>query len=270
MRSVERPVLRVRNGSAVQEQDRLAPEAPLEIRICGPGRPLTPVAVTLRTPGHDEELAAGFLLSEGILAGTDEIVRAHGDQRNTVVVELNFPFAMEGLQRRFAVSSSCGLCGRASLERLSQEAPTPQRSGQLDARTLRQLPRIMRDAQRGFDATGGLHAAALFSRDGELLVLREDVGRHNALDKVIGRKLLDDALPLRDAVLLVSGRVSFELVQKAAMAGIPFLCAISAPSSLAVEAAERLGLTLVGFLRGDDFNVYAHPEGLRLGVTSTP
>jgi len=266
MRAVERTVLRVRGGEASPGSDRLAPEEPLEIRIEGPGRPEMAVAVTMRTPGHDGELAAGFLLSESVVSGADEIVEVRSDRRNTATVRVNFPFRVEGLARPFAVSSSCGLCGKASLDQLAREAPPLRRPGPLQARVLRGLPGAMRAAQRGFDETGGTHAAALFSRGGELLSLREDVGRHNALDKVIGRQLLDDALPLRDAVLLVSGRASFELVQKAAMAGAPFLCAISAPSSLAAEAAERLGVTLVGFLRGDGFNVYAHPEGLELGL----
>jgi len=243
-------VLRLPGGES--ERDLLAVEEPLEIRIGG-----VPVSVTMRTPGHDEELALGFCLSEGL---RPERARLPDDlAANTV--EVDAPgFDAERLRRSFYTSSSCGVCGKGALEAVAVDAPPVESRLTVTLATASSLPDRLREGQSAFEATGGLHAAGLFSPSGELLCLREDVGRHNALDKVIGSQLLAGELPLHDRIVLVSGRVSFELVQKAAVAGVPILCAISAPSDLAIEAAERLGVTVVGFVRGDGCNVYSHPE----------
>jgi len=265
--------LKWRDGAAVRESDHLAVEEPLEIRLAG--RRFT---LTMRTPGHDAELAAGFLLAEGFIAAREELgeIRRIRDAKgapdpNAVDVILNVPAAglRERLKRNFTVSSSCGVCGKTSIEALERRiAPLPD-GPVVAARTLFRLPAIMREAQRVFTATGGLHAAALFLIGGmpaaaadepRMLVLREDVGRHNAVDKVIGHALTHDMVPLAGAIMMVSGRLSFEIVQKAAAAGIPVLCAVSAPSSLAVELAEEVGMTLVGFLREPNFNIYTRQE----------
>ncbi len=258
--------LAVRSDRTVEEDDGLATEEPLEIRVEGPGQPAQAVSVTMRTPGHDLELAVGFLCTEGLVHGPGELAErprelpVAGRPDNSVTVALRAPFDAERLARNFYATSSCGLCGKASIDHIEVEAP-PIAPGPVVTRSvLLGLPPALRRGQQAFDATGGLHATGLFSAAGELLLVREDVGRHNAMDKVIGRMLLDGALPLSERVAMVSGRLSFEIVQKAAMAGVPILCAVSAPSSLAVQAAERLGMTLVGFLRHDGFNVYAHPE----------
>ena len=268
--TVRRPVLRLRAGVAVQRPDTLAAEEPLEIRVGG--RPLT---VTMRTPGDDFDLAMGFLVGEGVVHRTADVVGARyclgatADGSNTYnVVEVQLaagvPPPDPSLERNFYTTSSCGLCGKASLDAVRTQAvwsvaDDPLR---LDPETLSALPERLRAAQRVFDSTGGLHAAGLFNAAGELLVLREDIGRHNAVDKVVGHALREGLLPLRSTILMVSGRASFELVQKAVMAGIPMLAAVSAPSSLAVDLAEESGLTLVGFLRGDSMNVYAGADRL--------
>jgi FdhD protein len=252
----------------MRRNDKVATEEPLEIRLLAGGQRAT-VAVTMRTPGADFELAAGFLSSEGVLRGrssvrgisycvdrdVDEVQRLN--IVNVALRQDDLP-TLEGLERHFFTNSSCGVCGRATLEELDQRGVERARppSSPLTAATLYPLPAKMRAAQATFDSTGGLHAAALFDLAGSLLVLREDVGRHNAVDKVIGRALLADELPLRDRILMVSGRSSYEIVQKAAVAGIPVVCAVSAPSSLAVDVAERFGITLVGFLRDERMNVY--------------
>jgi FdhD protein len=254
-----------RAGSMSEEADRLAVEEPLEIRLGG--RRFT---LTMRTPGHDEELAAGFLLAEGFINAHGELgeIRRLRDARgaldpNAIDVILNVPAAglRERLQRNFVVSSSCGVCGKTSIEALERRIAPLSGAVAIARPALLRLPKLMREAQAVFAATGGLHAAALFSleqpNEPALMVLREDVGRHNAVDKVVGWALAQDLIPLTRYVLMVSGRLSFELVQKAAAAGIPILCAVSAPSSLAVELAEGLGMTLVGFLRELNFNVYA-------------
>jgi FdhD protein len=276
--SLERQATRVRvtawrAGVAQERDDRLAGEEPMAIRACGPGQDPIDVAVTMRTPGHEAELAAGFLLTEGLVVGREDIVgievadpETHAHPDDEVVVRLARPLDPEAISsRNFVATASCGICGKASLDQVQVRcAPIPP--GPVVApETLLALPDRLRGGQAVFGFTGGLHASGLFTPDGELVAVREDVGRHNALDKLVGSRLLAGELPLHDRVLLVSGRVSFELVQKAAVAGIPILAAVSAPSDLAVEAAERLGVTLVGFLRGEGFNVYARPERVAVG-----
>jgi FdhD protein len=263
-------VLAVRDGVRRERPDRLAAEEPMEIRAGGPGQEPAAIAITMRTPGHDFELAVGFLLTEGLVGGSDPIASIgycalpEEEQRyNVVTVRLRRPLDPAGA-RNFYVSSSCGICGRASLDAVEVRCAAIPEGPRVSAATLLRLPAKLRRAQRLFEATGGLHAAGLFDREGRLVALREDVGRHNAVDKLVGRALLAGQLPLADAVLLVSGRLSFELVQKAAVAGVPVVCAVSAPSSLAVEAAERLGMTAVGFLRDGGFNVYAGAERIDL------
>ncbi|MFE7806676.1 formate dehydrogenase accessory sulfurtransferase FdhD [Streptomyces sp. NPDC057430] len=272
-----RRVIRIR-GTAVNERpDTLVAEEPLEIRLNG-----RPLAVTMRTPGDDFALAAGFLVSEGVLGGASDVrnivycAGAKDDGTNTYnVVDVQLtpgvPVPDITLERNVYTTSSCGLCGKASLDAVRTTARFPIADTppvRLTPELLARLPDRLRAAQRVFDRTGGLHAAALFSEDGELLDVREDVGRHNAVDKLVGRALSDGRLPLERAVLLVSGRASFELAQKAVMAGIPVLAAVSAPSSLAVDLAAETGLTLVGFLRGQDMNVYAGEHRIVLGAAA--
>jgi FdhD protein len=263
--TVETRVLAVRDGMGRERLDRLAGEEPLEIRAAGPGQEAVRVAVTMRTPGNDFELAAGFLHSEGLLASRSELaeikyctdIELAEQAYNVVTVHLRRPFEAELVQRNFGVTSACGVCGKASIDSI-EVASAPLADGPVvPAGVIGDLPVRLRAAQRTFERTGGLHATGLFSADGELTLVREDVGRHNALDKVIGNRMLEGATPLAGSVALVSGRASFELVQKAAVAGIPVLCAVGAPSSLAVDAARRLGLTLVGFVRDGRFNVYS-------------
>ena len=254
-------------GVRSERPDTLATEEPMEIRVAGPDQEARAVSVTMRTPGGDYELAVGFLFTEGLIAPTDVTRVAYcddlgdEDQRyNVVTVTLRRPFDHDALRRNFYATSSCGICGKAALEdvevRCAPVAPGPQ----VRADVLVALPERLRAKQRVFERTGGLHAAGLFTPEGELLSLREDVGRHNAVDKVIGEALLREGLPLLDTVLQVSGRLSFEIVQKAAVAGIAVVSAVSAPSSLAVQAGERFGMTVVGFVREGRCNVYAHPE----------
>jgi len=264
-------ILSVRNGSSFERTDRLASEEPMEIRAGGPGQEAASVAVTMRTPGNDFELAAGFLFTEGLVTGSHEIVSvaycelpAEEQQYNVVTVRLTRPFDSEALRRNFYATSSCGICGKASMDQLEVRCEHLPAGVTVGADVLVGLPASLREAQRIFEQTGGLHAAGLFDTDGTLVSLREDVGRHNALDKVVGEALLTGALPLSERVVMVSGRVSFELVQKAAVAGVPVICAVSAPSSLAVETAERLGMTVVGFLRDGGFNVYSGAERIRM------
>ena len=239
-------VMRLPGG--VSERDHVAVEEPLEIRIGG-----RPVAVTMRTPGHDEELALGFCLSEGL-----EPTAAHlPDDLAANTVDVDAPrFDPARLQRSFYTSSSCGVCGKGALEAVAVEAPRVETELHVPLALLAALPDRLRAAQAAFEVTGGLHATGLFTADGRLLWAREDVGRHNAMDKVIGRAFLDARLPLADCILCVSGRLSFELVQKAAVAGCPVVVAVGAPSSLAVSLAEDRGVTLCGFVRGGTANVY--------------
>jgi FdhD protein len=263
--SVDTRVLVVEHGAGRERSDRLAGEEPLEIRAAGPGQEVVRVAVTMRTPGHDFELAAGFLHSEGLLRSPLELAEIKyctdvelGEQAyNVVTVHLRRRFEAELVQRNFGVTSACGVCGKASIDSIEVASEPLAEGPVVSATVIAELPERLRAAQRTFERTGGLHATGLFGAEGELTLVREDVGRHNALDKVIGNRLLEGATPLSASVALVSGRASFELVQKAAVAGIPVLCAVGAPSSLAVDAARRLGLTLVGFLREERFNIYA-------------
>jgi FdhD protein len=257
-------------GDAVRERpDKVVTEEPMEIRLHGPGQEPEALAVTMRTPGNDFELAVGFCLTEGLLHSPDELdtvaycLAGEGEQEyNVVTVKVRHRVDLAGHQREFVANASCGLCGKTTLDDVEQQCE-PVGDGPVVRRSvIAELPDRLRAAQSVFDATGGLHAAASFSPSGELLAVREDVGRHNALDKLVGHALLERSLPLRDDILMISGRVSFEIVQKAAMAGIPVVCAVSAPSSLSIEAARRFGQTLVGFVRGDSANVYTHPERL--------
>ena len=265
-------VLVVRGGRAERRPDRLVGEEPMAIRAAGPRQAPVDVAVTMRTPGHEAELAVGFLRSEGLIEGRDEIVDVtFGDPATTsqpddeVLVRLTRPFdASMTAERHFVATASCGICGKASLDDVEIRCDPIPAGPVVAPSVITALPDRLREAQALFESTGGLHASGLFDATGDLIAVREDVGRHNALDKLIGSQLLAGALPLHDRIVLVSGRASFELVQKAAVAGVPILCAVSAPSDLAVEAAERLGQTLIGFLRGDGFNVYAHAERIAL------
>jgi FdhD protein len=272
--AARRPVTPVRvravDGAASADRpDRLVTEEPLELRVHGPRQEPQPLAVTMRTPGHDFELAVGFLTTEqliepGAVASVAYCLAGAGEQEyNIVTVAVRHAVVIPG--RAFTINASCGLCGATTLDDALRDVP-PVGAGPSVARsTLVTLPDRLREHQTVFDATGGLHAAGLFTATGELIVLREDVGRHNALDKVIGHLALQDRLPAPDTILAVSGRVSYEIVQKAAVAGIPILCAVSAPSSLAVDAARRVGQTVVGFLRGDRFNIYTHPDRVDVG-----
>jgi FdhD protein len=242
-------VLRLPAGAT--ERDRVAVEEPLEIRIAG-----RPVAVTMRTPGHDEELALGFCLSEGLQPSDARLP----DDLAGNTVEVDAPgFDPAGLQRSFYTSSSCGVCGKGALEAIAVEAPRVESELRLRPALVAGLPERLREAQAAFDTTGGLHATGLFSAAGEPLCVREDVGRHNAMDKVIGWGFREQLLPVTEHVLCVSGRLSFELVQKAAVAGCPVLVAVGAPSSLAVDLAADRGITLCGFVRGGSVNVYTEP-----------
>src|SRR5947208_5153532 len=242
-------VVRLPGGRS--ERDRVAVEEPLEIRIGG-----RPVAVTMRTPGHDEELALGFCISEGLAprnAALPEDLAA-----NTVVITAD-ESARATLRRNFYTSSSCGVCGKGALEAVAVEAPRVESGLRIAPDVVSVLPDKLREAQAAFEATGGLHATGLFTPEAELLCIREDVGRHNAMDKVVGWAFRAERLPLDDAVLCVSGRLSFELVQKAAVAGCPLLVAVGAPSTLAVELAADRGLTLCGFVRDRKINIYTEP-----------
>ena len=238
--------------SGVQEGDRLAVEEPLEIRVNG-----TAVAVTMRTPGHDEELALGFCLSEGLQPAAASLP----DDFAANAVDVEAPgFDPERLRRSFYTTSSCGVCGKGAIEAVQVDAPRVESELTVSADVVSSLPEGLRAAQQVFAATGGLHATGLFSPDGELLRVREDVGRHNAMDKVVGWAFREGRLPLTESVLCVSGRLSFELVQKAAVAGCPLLVAVGGPSSLAVALAEDRGITLCGFVRGGRGTVYTHPQ----------
>lgn len=263
----------VENGKLKHQSDILTTEEPLEIRLAANGIKRT-VAVTMRTPGNDFELAAGFLYSEGVIHKREDIRRINHcvdrqidieNRYNIVNVELaadELP-NLTSLERHFYTTSACGVCGKASLEGLRSRNFSTITTGQkVTPEILYSLPEKLRASQGIFAATGGLHAAGLFNIEGELLTVREDVGRHNALDKLIGTALLGDYLPLQNNIVTVSGRSSFEILQKCLAAGVPIVCAVSAPSSLAVALAEEFGITLIGFLRGERFNVYAGVERL--------
>ncbi len=256
--TVRVPIGKVDGRLTRLQEDILAVEEPLEIRVGSRS-----LSVTMRTPGHDFELAAGFLFAEDIISSASQIRGMTNSAPNIVVVELSQYAVIEPprSQRGFMMTSACGLCGKESLESLAaNRCPIlPLSDLRHDAGVIHRLPSQLRQRQDIFESTGGLRAAALFNPQGELESLREDVGRHNAVDKLVGRALLSFRTPLRDSVMLVSGRASFELVQKASMAGIPLLAAVGAPSSLAVATAERCGVTLIGFLRNGSFNVYSGP-----------
>jgi FdhD protein len=265
----------VEDGKVRVRPDKLATEEPMEIRLLTSASRQT-VAVTMRTPGADFELAAGFLYGEGIVKSSDGIAKISycvdsdldaAQQYNIVNVELRAgrDYDLRPLERHFYTTSACGVCGKANLEQLElRGCPVVGPGPQISAETIYSLPEKLRRAQGLFDATGGLHAAALFDAEGDLLALREDVGRHNATDKLVGWALLEGRLPLSGHVVMVSGRSSFEILQKCLTAGVPFVCAVSAPSSLAVDVAREFGMTLVGFLRERRFNVYAGQERIAL------
>jgi FdhD protein len=266
-----RAVTRISGHEQTAAIDHLAVEEPMELRVGGRS-----LAVTMRTPGSDVELAHGFLLTEGVITKLDDVVTARycdgvdEEGRNTynvldVALARGVPVPGPGVERNFYTTSSCGVCGKATLDAVrAQTAFSPAADPvEVDVATLVSLPAKLRAAQRIFDSTGGLHAAGLFTHTGELLCAREDVGRHNAVDKVLGWALLNDRIPAAGTVLMLSGRASFELLQKATMAGVPVVAAISAPSTLAAELAEEAGVTLVGFLRGDHMTVYAGAERVR-------
>ena len=244
--------------------DELAVEEPLEIRVSQKA-----VSVTMRTPGHDDELAAGFLLTEGILRGSDDLVRiapcAFSREGNVVDVVLaaDTKLDLERLTRHVFASSSCGVCGKATIDAIHQSLEPIESDVQIDAGVVLSLPDRLRGAQKTFERTGGLHAAGIFTVEGEPIVIREDVGRHNAVDKVLGFGLLHGILPFDRHVLMVSGRTSFEILQKALAGRIPIVAAVSAPSSLAVDFALQSGQTLVGFVRGSRMNVYSEPQRVR-------
>ena len=264
----------VEEGRARIRPDSLATEEPMEIRLVS-GEARQTVAVTMRTPGADFELAAGFLYGEGIVSSPEDILKISycidpdidaEQQYNIVNVELRGgrDYDLKPLERHFYTTSACGVCGKASLEQLElRGCPVIPPGPELTPQKIYALPDKLREAQGLFEATGGLHAAALFDREGELVALREDVGRHNATDKLVGWALLEGRLPLSDCVVMVSGRSSFEILQKCLTAGVPVVCAISAPSSLAVDVARQFGMTLIGFLRGSRFNVYSGHERIR-------
>jgi FdhD protein len=248
-----------------RRSDRLATEEPMEIRVEEPGAEQRSVAVTMRTPGHDFELAVGFLLTEGLIFGRDDVRSVRycavpREEQHYNVVSVSVGRSLEFEQRSFYATSSCGVCGKASLDAIDVQCAPIADGPVIAPAVVTALPDALRGAQAVFERTGGLHAAGLFDPRGTLVASREDVGRHNAVDKLIGAQLLEGRLPLSESILMVSGRASFEIIQKAATAGIPIVCAVSAPSSLAVDAARRFGLTLVGFLRGERFNIYTRAE----------
>jgi len=257
-------IRRKRDGKLEYLPDDLTIEEPLEIRV---GRRV--LATTMRTPGHDEELAAGFLVSEAVVRRREEIAKISTDRENTVVVDLaaGLKLKLNSVQRFGTISSSCGLCGKTSIEAIRQNFPAIRSTMfRIGIETLLSLPDRLREQQGDFTRTGGIHAAGIFDANGGLKIVREDIGRHNAVDKAIGRAFLDKLLPLDRHVLLVSGRASFEIMQKALAAGIPIVAAVSAPSTLAVDFAREGNQTLIGFLRPPSFNIYSHVERVILEV----
>ncbi len=251
-------VTRIAPGSVTQTEDVLAVEEPLEIRVACEGREKN-ISVTMRTPGDDYDLAAGFLFTEALIRSAEEIESIrHWGSPNVVRVELRVPIDASKLDRHFYTTSSCGVCGKSSIDavRVISGAPSPS-AASISKDVIHRLPDLLQQHQSAFRATGGLHGAAIFTSTGDLLRTREDIGRHNAVDKVIGSLFRDGATPLSDTVLMVSSRASFELVQKAIVAGIPALASVGAPSTLAVQLARDFGLTLLGFVRDSRFNIYA-------------
>jgi len=256
-------IIRFENGQLQSKQDVLSIEDPLEIRVSH-REIINKVAITMRTPGFDKELAVGFLFTEGLIKNADVIeniqISNHPEEGQIVKVKIqdSFDFSMEKIQRNFYTTSSCGVCGKASIEsvRTACEISNPQNNFKVESRLLTDLPEKLKNTQESFSHTGGIHACAIFTNLGKFVASFEDVGRHNALDKLIGSRLLEKNIPIDNSILLLSGRASFELIQKAAMAGISMICAIGAPSSLAVDLAEDLKICLVGFLKENRFNVY--------------
>ncbi|MGX6448731.1 formate dehydrogenase accessory sulfurtransferase FdhD [Patulibacter sp. S7RM1-6] len=267
-RRVVRVPAQVVDGDDVRRRrERVVGEEPLEIRVAGPDGAVVATTATMRTPGHDFELAAGLLHAEGVLAGPEDLAEIRyctdvAEQHyNVVTVHLRVPPRRDLAARSLMATASCGVCGTASLDELCARVPTVGGTDlRVDADVLVGLPERLRAAQPLFDETGGIHAAGLFAPDGAMLIVREDVGRHNALDKALGARMLAGGLPAANAIAVLSGRVSYELVQKVAAAGVPVLVAVSAPSSLAVATAERLGVTLAAFVRHGRCTLYAHPE----------
>ncbi len=267
-----RPITPVRvrawtDGAWLDRPDKTVTEEPMEIRLHGPGQDPAPLAVIMRTPGHDFELAVGFCLTEGIIDGADDFAEVRyclgpdaDQQYNVVTVATRRAVDLAGRSRDFVSGASCGICGKTSLDQLAVMCAPLGAGPRVAMLTLVDLPDRLRTGQTVFEATGGLHAAGLFSAAGEMTLVREDVGRHNAVDKLIGHSVLAGEIPIAESVMAVSGRVSFEIVQKAARAGITVLVAVSAPSSLAVATAQRLGMTLVGFVRDGRANVYTGAE----------
>ena len=258
----QKVIRRKQDGELEYLPDDLTIEEPLEICI---GRKI--VATTMRTPGHDEELAAGFLVSEAIVREREEIANISSDRDNRVIIDLKdgVKLKLDSMKRFGTISSSCGLCGKTSIDAIGQNFPAiTSKEIRVDIETLLSLPEKLRNAQSDFARTGGIHAAGIFDVNGELKVAREDIGRHNALDKAIGRAFFDGSLPLDRHLLVVSGRASFEIMQKALAAGIPLVAAVSAPSTLAVDFARANNQTLIGFLRPPSFNIYAHIERMIL------
>jgi FdhD protein len=257
-----------RDGLRSQRPDKLATEEPLSIRAGGPDQDNRDVTVTMRTPGHDFELAVGFLWSERIITATDQLREVKfcevpdGEQQLYNIVTVRTAHQLDFTPRAFTTTSSCGVCGTQTLDELAScTSPIPDSAAlQIKASALVEVPDRLRAKQKVFGETGGLHAASLIDAHGAPLLVREDIGRHNAVDKVVGRLVLDHRVPAHSHGLFVSGRTSYEIVQKAVTAGIPLVAGVSAPSSLAVETAERMGVTLVGFVRGDSMNVYTHPD----------
>ncbi len=266
-----RRVWTVRGGEVRQVEDDLAGEEPIEIRAHGPGQEPRAVVTTMRTPGHEAELAVGWLFAEGLAAPGDvaeiSFADAHDAARpdDTVTVRLTRPLDLDAVvERHVAATAACGVCGRASIDELTARCAPITSEVRVPWSTLAGLPDRLREAQAVFASTGGLHATGLFTLAGELVTLREDIGRHNAMDAAIGVHVLAGEVPLAEHIAILSGRIGFELAQKAAVAGIPVVAAVGAPSDLAARTADRLGITLVGFLRGGDGNVYTHPERIDL------
>jgi FdhD protein len=256
-------IKRLESGGVQNASDVVSIEEPLEIRLLQ-GVETQSISVTMRTPGHDQELAVGFLLTEGIIRQRADVVTVSLIDPNVIVVELDgsVKVDLKPLSRNFYTTSSCGVCGKTSIEAVWIRHTINVTQGETSPAILTRLPEIARQSQAGFGETGGSHASSLFTLAGDLLLTREDVGRHNALDKVIGHCLMHE-IGVSDCILLVSGRASFELVQKAAVAGISVVAAIGAPSSLAIELAIEAGITLVGFLKADRFNIYSHPQRIK-------
>ena len=262
-------LLRFEKGIVLPVNDTVSVEEPLEIQIVAgdnSSRTTSPISITMRTPGNDNELAIGFLFTEGVVHKPGDIMDSEIISENVIKVNLNPLLKVEAqsLTRNFYTTSSCGVCGKGSIDAISVSCKKVDSKITVNSSTVKSLANSLFNSQQNFQSTGGLHASALFDREGNLKLLREDVGRHNALDKVIGNQFLQGKISLYDSILLVSGRASFELVQKATIAGIPIMVAIGAPSSLAIDLAQEKGVTLIGFLKSDRFNIYTHQNRIEL------